>query len=134
MKGEAASYLARAEERLRDARAAEAVGMPRVAVREAYLAVFHAAQAVIFESRQQVAKTHSGARTLFAVVVAEWPTIPADATRFLAHGFRDKTIADYGSVEETAEIGPLQANTAVSQAVVLVAAITQALTSSAPKD
>lgn len=47
MKGETADYLEKARATLADARQIAALPLPHVAAREAYLAVFHAAQAYI---------------------------------------------------------------------------------------
>jgi uncharacterized protein (UPF0332 family) len=65
MKAEAADYLTKARATLADARRIAAVLLPHVAAREAYLAVFHAAQAYIFERTGKVAKTHRGVRSEF---------------------------------------------------------------------
>ena len=49
MKAETADYLAKARSTLADARTIAALPLPHIAAREAYLAVFHAAEAYIFE-------------------------------------------------------------------------------------
>ena len=52
---------------LADARQIAALPLPHIASGEAYLAVFHAAQAYIFEPTGKVAKTHRGVRSEFTV-------------------------------------------------------------------
>ena len=49
MKAETADYLAKARATLADAQEIAAMPLPHIAAREAYLAVFHAAEAYIFE-------------------------------------------------------------------------------------
>jgi uncharacterized protein (UPF0332 family) len=56
MKAETAAYLANAAEALKDAQAILAICIPRQAARLAYYAQFHAAQALIFERTDKVAK------------------------------------------------------------------------------
>lgn len=65
MKAETADYLAKARATLADAQKIAALPLPHVAAREAYLAVFHAAEACIFEQTGKVAKTHRGVRSEF---------------------------------------------------------------------
>jgi hypothetical protein len=69
MKAETADYLHKACACLADATQIATLPLPHVAAREAYIAVFHAAEAYIFEHTGKVAKTHRGARTEFA----GWP-------------------------------------------------------------
>lgn len=58
MKAETGDYLAKARAVLAGAQQIAALPLPHVATREAYLAVFHAAEAYIFEQTDKVAKTH----------------------------------------------------------------------------
>ncbi len=62
MKAETADYLAKARATLTDAQKIAALPLPHIAAREAYLAVFHAAEAYIFEHAGKIAKTHRGAK------------------------------------------------------------------------
>jgi len=59
---EAADYLDRARQILDEARAIAAIDLPGVAGRTAYLSVYHAAQALIFDRPGKVARSHKGAR------------------------------------------------------------------------
>jgi hypothetical protein len=54
MKVETADYLAKARATLADAQKIASLPLPHVAAREAYLAVFHAAEAYIFEQTGKV--------------------------------------------------------------------------------
>jgi uncharacterized protein (UPF0332 family) len=65
MKAETADYLAKARATLADAQKIPALPLPHVAAREAYLAVFHAAEAYIFEHTGKVAKTYRDVRSEF---------------------------------------------------------------------
>ena len=49
-----------------DAQKIASLPLPHVAAREAYLAVFHAAEAYIFEQTGKVSKTHRGFRSEFS--------------------------------------------------------------------
>jgi uncharacterized protein (UPF0332 family) len=62
MRAETTDYLAKARTTLADARQIAALPLPHIAAREPYLAVFHAAEAYIFEQTGKVAKTHRGVR------------------------------------------------------------------------
>ena len=53
MKAETADYLSKARATLADAQQIAAAPLPHVAAREAYLAVFHAAEALHFRADRQ---------------------------------------------------------------------------------
>ena len=65
MKPETAQFLDKAHECLADATRYQLL-VPRIAGREAYLAAFHAAEALLFERTRKIAKTHRGLRAQFA--------------------------------------------------------------------
>jgi len=65
VKPETAAYLASAAEALKDAKAILAIHIPRQAAHLAYYAQFHAAQALIFERTDRIAKTHRGVKNRF---------------------------------------------------------------------
>ena len=75
MKPETAAYLDKAHRGLAGAKTIAAAGLPDVAAREAYLAVYHAAEAYIFERTDQVAKTHRGVRSQFGRLARREPGI-----------------------------------------------------------
>jgi uncharacterized protein (UPF0332 family) len=65
------------------------------AARAAYLAGFHAAQALISERTGRIAKTHSGMRSGFGRLVRDDPRIDRTLARFLGHKLKETT--DYGT-------------------------------------
>ncbi len=67
------------------------------AARAAYLAAFHAAQALISERTGRVAKSHSGVRSTFARLVKNDPQVDRALVRFLGRAYRFKEVADYGT-------------------------------------
>jgi uncharacterized protein (UPF0332 family) len=82
---EAADYIAKARNYLDKARDwLDAVHHGDEAARTAYLAAFHAAQALIFERTGKVAKTHRGVRTAFARLAEKDRRVDRTLTRFLA--------------------------------------------------
>lgn len=83
MKVETADYLAKARATLADAQQIATLPLPHIAAREAYLAVFHAAEAYIFEHTGKVAKTHRGVRSEFARLAKHEPRIGRDLITFL---------------------------------------------------
>jgi uncharacterized protein (UPF0332 family) len=68
---------------------------PDEAARAAYLAGFHAAQALILARTGRVTKSHSGLRNTFARLTRNDPAVDRRFTRFLAQGYAFKEIADY---------------------------------------
>ena len=75
MKPESALYLEKARQSVKEARAIAAIGLAEAVGRAAYMAMFHAAQAVIFELGGKVAKTHRGVHAQFARLTREDPTL-----------------------------------------------------------
>jgi len=67
--------------------------------RAAYLAGFHAAQALISERTGQIAKTHKGANSRFNLLTKGDRRVDAELHRFLQQAYNLKALADY-------EIGP----------------------------
>ena len=96
MKPEAADYLAKAYRCLVTARKIAAAEIPDVAAREAYLAVYHAAEGYIFERTSRAAKTHRGVKSQFNRLSQHEPRIGRDLIAFLDAGYQFKAIADYG--------------------------------------
>jgi HEPN domain-containing protein len=64
------------------------------ACRAAYLAGFHAAQALLFENPGRTPKTHSGAQSELARLVKNQPRIDQGVRAFLARTYNLKAIAD----------------------------------------
>lgn len=84
-----------------------------VAAREAYLAVFHAAEAYIFERSGKVAKTHRGVRSEFARLAKAEPRIDRELMTFLGTAYQFKARADYGIGPTATPISATEANAAI---------------------
>jgi uncharacterized protein (UPF0332 family) len=95
VKPETADYLAKARECLDAAIKINAFPLPQVAAKEAYLAAFHAAHALIFESTGKVVKSHGGMRTMFALVAKDDPRIDRTFASLLGRAYKFKEVADY---------------------------------------
>jgi uncharacterized protein (UPF0332 family) len=96
---EAAGHLDKARECLTRARIILAAGVAEDAARNAYLAAFLAAQALIAERTGKDAKTHKAAHVAFARLTKDEPCIDIELRRFLPQSFNLKAVADY-------ELGP----------------------------
>jgi len=95
---EVAEHPDKARECLSRARITLAAGVGEDAGRDAYLAGFHAAQALICARRGRPVKTHRGVQLLFFKLAREEPRL-ADLALFLSQSFNLKAVADY-------ELGP----------------------------
>jgi uncharacterized protein (UPF0332 family) len=116
MKTETEMYLSKARATLGDAIQIAALPLPHIAAREAYLAVFHAAEALIFEQTGKVAKTHRGVRGEFARLARTEPRIGRDLVTFLGAAYQFKTIADYSVGAATTAVSPSEVSTAIDTA------------------
>jgi uncharacterized protein (UPF0332 family) len=99
VKPETAGYLEKAQRAFGEAKAVVGIDLYEAAGRAAYLAAFHAAQALIFERMGKVPKTHRGVHAQFSRLAANEPGLGAELTRFLSWAYDFKAVADY-------EIGP----------------------------
>ena len=97
MSPESLDYLGTAERILREAEVFFEEGHNEVAAREAYLAAFSAARAVVFEKTGEAPKTHSGTRTALAKLMHEGLSLDQKFLNFLAQGFEQKVDTDYGA-------------------------------------
>jgi uncharacterized protein (UPF0332 family) len=100
---EAARFLDKARLSLADATLYQPI-VPRIAGREAYLAAYHAAEALIFERTGKIAKTHRGLRAQFALLARD-VSIDQAIWEILGQAYELKSLADYGTGTE-AEISP----------------------------
>jgi len=116
MKAEAADFLKKARHCLASAKGIAAAGFLDVAAGEAYFAVFHAAEAYIFERMGKAAKTHRGVRAQFGRLTQHESSIDPDLVSFLTQGYDFKVIADYGIGETVRSISAEDTNLAVSTA------------------
>jgi uncharacterized protein (UPF0332 family) len=92
---EAARYLEKARRLLQEAQSVAAIGLADAAGRAAYLAAFHAAQAIIFERTGGVVRTHRGVHARFAALAKGESKIAPELLRFLARAYNLKAVADY---------------------------------------
>jgi uncharacterized protein (UPF0332 family) len=76
-------------------------GVGEDAGRNAYLAAFHAAQALIAERTGKDAKTHKGVHGQFARLTRNEPRLDLELRQFLAQAYDLKSIADYGLGPDT---------------------------------
>lgn len=97
MTPEAAQLLATARQHLAGGRSVAALQIWYIAAREAYLAAFHAAEALIYERTGKITKTHTGLRSQFALLARREPQFDQAFTKFLAEAYELKSIADYGT-------------------------------------
>ncbi|HEX5326290.1 MAG TPA: HEPN domain-containing protein [Acetobacteraceae bacterium] len=103
------------------------VALPHVAAREAYLAVFHAAEAYIFEQTDKVAKTHRGVRSEFSRPARAEVRIGRDLITFLGTADQFKTRADYAVGSTATPITPAEATAAIATTARFIDTITQGL-------
>jgi uncharacterized protein (UPF0332 family) len=99
---------------------------PDEAGRAAYLAAFHAAQALISERTGRVAKTHTGVRSQFSLLTKADVPIDLELRRFLSDGFNLKSVADYETGPD-AHVPPDQASLAITAATRFVDVIAKIL-------
>jgi uncharacterized protein (UPF0332 family) len=109
---EAARFLEKARECFTDAGLYQSI-VPRIAGREAYLAAFHAAEALLYERTGKIAKTHRGLRAQFARLAKDEPRIDHTLSEFLGRAYELKSLADYGTGTE-AKISVTTATAAVA--------------------
>jgi uncharacterized protein (UPF0332 family) len=95
MKPQAVAYLASAEEALAEAKQILAINIPRQAARLAYYAQFRAAQALIFERTDKIAKTHKGVQTFFHRLIKQETDIDRRLAGDLSASYHFKEAADY---------------------------------------
>ncbi|MCI0598330.1 MAG: HEPN domain-containing protein [Beijerinckiaceae bacterium] len=90
---ESGDYLNRARQVLQEARVIASINLPEAAGRAAYMAAYHAAQALIFDRTGKIAKTHTGVRSEFARLAKDDPRINRVFTAFHAQAYYLKAIA-----------------------------------------
>ena len=101
MTPEAGDHPDKARECLMRARTILAAGVGEAAGRNAYLAAFHAAQALIAERTGKDAKTHKGVLAQLARLARNEPRLCLELRQFLAQAYDIKSIADYGLGPDT---------------------------------
>lgn len=96
MKPETAKALDKARTCLTKAEQMLAIDLADEAARSAYMAAFHAAQALVFERTGKVAKTHAGVRIEFSRLAKDEAGFDRALISFLGQSYEFKTISDYG--------------------------------------
>jgi uncharacterized protein (UPF0332 family) len=95
MTPEAARFLENADHHLERGQIMLAAGLNYDVGRAAYLAAFHAAQAIIFERSRKVVKTHKGVNIEFLRLTKDDPAFMPDQHGFLSRAYDFKAVADY---------------------------------------
>ena len=95
MTPESQRYLEKAGQCLSNAHANLGIGLGNDAGRHAYLAAFHAAQALIFERAGEIAKTHRGVQSEFTRLAKDEQNIDKGFPAFLTQAYNLKAVADY---------------------------------------
>ncbi len=122
MKPESADFLAKAHELIARAPALLAHGFTDEAGRAAYLAGFHAGQALIFEKAGRTPKTHSGVQSEVAKLTKSESVFDRELRAFLGFAYNLKAVADYESGPGT-KVSHAQAAEAIKVARRFIAAI-----------
>ena len=125
MSPEAARFLDKARQCLADATVYQPL-VPRIAGREAYLAAYHAAAALLYERTGTVARTHRGLRAQFARLAKDEPRIDRTLAEFLGQAYELKSLADYGTGAE-ASVPATTAMAAIASATRFVNCIAELL-------
>ncbi len=122
MSPEASLHLDKARRVLDGARKVLEAGVAEVAGREANLAAFHAAQALIAARTGRTPKTHRGTHVEFARLTRDEPAIDTELRRFLPQSYDIKSVADYETGPD-ATVPLEEAESAIAIAERFVAAI-----------
>ena len=119
MSPEVAAFFEKARQQLADAQVMLKVDLLEAAGRAAYLAGFHAAQALIFEHDGKVLKTHRGVHNEFTRLTRDDPIMSGALGGFLSKAYNLKAIADYETGPES-KITEDRARTAIEAATQFV--------------
>jgi len=95
VKPEAERSLEKADECLSTARAELQINLSSEAGRNAYLAAFHAARALIFERTGKLIRRHTGVQREFTRLAKDEPGIDKSFPVFLSQAYNLKAVADY---------------------------------------
>ncbi len=122
MKPETERFLEKARKLLEEAEAILTLRLGDAVGRTAYLAGFHAAQALIFERRDVVPKSHRGVHGQFSALARDEPRLDAILRSFLTQAYKLKAVADYDTGPE-ADIPVAEAEQALATARRFVAVL-----------
>ena len=92
MSPEASQLFSKARLALATARHDLTGGYVEAAARGGYMAMFHAAQALLLETEGKVPKTHSGVRARFGLLVKSDPRIGGERSTLLARAYAYKRL------------------------------------------
>jgi uncharacterized protein (UPF0332 family) len=124
MKSRTESYLDAADNAIRDAKRILEIEIPGQAARLAYYAQFHAAQALIFERTDKLAKTHRGTDRLSHELARVEPGLSSDLAATLTATYHFEEVVDY---DPGVPISAIDASAAIEAAEKFVAAVRAAL-------
>ena len=131
MKPEAERFLQNAADHIERGQAMIAARLNDDAGRVAYLAAFHAAQAIIFERTGKVYKSHKGVNIEFLRLTKNDPHFSPEQRGFLSKAYDFKAVADYDT-GPIAEVSSQEAVDAVEAARKFVATVRRVLTLQPP--
>ncbi len=123
---ESGLFLAKARRLLAEAEGMFAIYYNEAAGGTAYLAGFHAAQALISDRTGRAVKTHGGVRTVFLRLIKDDASFDDTVRRFLGTTYHLKAVADYETGPD-AEVEPERALLAITEAKLFVAKIAAVL-------
>ncbi len=129
MTPEAERYLDKSLQCLVNARTSLSVNLTNDAGRGAYLAAFHAAQALIFERTGKISKSHQGVHSQFALLAKSDARIASGWVTFLTQAYNLKAVADYETGPDSVVL-PERAAAAIETAGRFVDCISRLLASS----
>ena len=95
MTPEAERFCAKAHKLLDEADIMLGIRLYDAAGRAAYLAAFHATQALIFECSGKISKTHNGVHAEFQRITLSMQELHPDLRAFLSRAYNLKATADY---------------------------------------
>ena len=133
MTPQAARSLDKARQLLGEAETMLRVGLKEAAGRTAYLAAYHAAQALIFERAGKVLKTHAGVQTEFLKLTRDDLRVDSKLRGFLSRAYNLKALADYETGPDSS-LSAERAVTAVETAKRFVAHFAGVITSACGAD
>ena len=122
MKPMTSQLLTAATRDLANARSVHAVSIPEQAARLAYYAMFHSAQALIFERTDRLPKTHKGTRAQFHRLARNDVHLGSRLSAMLTSSYELKNVADY-EIGIDATITAEEASEAITDAELFVARV-----------
>ena len=122
MTNQIAHFLAKARKLRPQAEVVAAIGENDAAGRAAYMAGFHAAQALIFQREGKIYKTHDGVQSEFRRLTRHDARLDARLHAFLSWAYNLKALADY-EIGPGSEVSPERAAEAINAASRFIAVI-----------